>query len=234
MRSVAGCVLALLLCACTAWAHALDRETYFDPRPGARLPTSLVLRDELARQVPLRRFTGRVPIVLMLGYLACNGECARVADAAVAALRGAGLQAEVHYVPLFISVDPRDDGVMVQPRVNWNVLTGARAASEVARTVGFRYFYDERTGTFDHPSGFVVLTPDGEVSRYFTGARFDAAEVGAAVRAAQPEPHTLLERVLSCCMRDDALGRYGRAFFSVVQIGLALVASALFFLWQRR
>ena len=54
----------------------------------------------------------------------------------------------------------------------------------MADAIGFRYVYDPETKQYAHASGFVVLTPEGKVARYFFGVTFDPKEIQAALTAA--------------------------------------------------
>src|SRR6266850_2177925 len=51
------------------------------------------------------------------------------------------------------------------------------ASSAPADGVGFRYAYDSISKQYAHPSGLVVLTPDGKISRYLFGVTFSPREL---------------------------------------------------------
>lgn len=197
-------------------ALAAQAAVHFDIRPGALAPVS-----------------AKTPIVLVLGYRDCLHLCSTVAEGVEEALRRAGLRADADYTPMFASIDPRETGA--RPFHGWKVLTG-NTASSMAEAVGFQYEYEKASGEFEHPAGFVVLTPGGRVSRYFEGVRFDPAEVRKALRfAAAGETPGLLERVALVCFHDPVSGKYDRIVLAVLKLLLALfVASLGIYLWRHR
>ena len=52
----------------------------------------------------------------------------------------------------------------------WHFLTGDQASIDrLIERAGFRYVWDTETKQFAHPTGIVVLTPDGRLARYLFG-----------------------------------------------------------------
>lgn len=221
----AALVIALL--ALTAQAH--ERAIDFDPHPGAVVPGTLAFHE--AR---LGDYYGSAPVVLVLGYLGCINLCGTTLDGVTLALRGTGLEPERDYRALFVSIDPRDEKAPPGRRSGWHFLTGATAAADVAKAVGFNYRFDAASGEFAHPAGFVVLTPQGEIARYFTGVRYDANEVRAAIAGARRgEVQSAFERILLLCFHDPVGGRYTAAVMNTLRAAmLLLLAGAAFAAWR--
>ena len=70
----------------------------------------------------------------------------------------------------------------------WHFLTGEQASIDLLTdTVGFRYGYSQPQDRFAHPTGVVVLTPSGKISRYFDGIDFPSADLGTPIDAAGAE-----------------------------------------------
>ena len=194
----------------------------FDEHPGAAVPG-------------LGDYYGRSPIVLVLGYLGCVNLCGATLTGVSEALRDTGLQADRDYTALFMSIDPRDEKAAPERRPGWHFLTGAAAGARVADAVGFRYRFEEESGQFAHPAGFVVLTPDGRVARYFEGVRFNAAELRDAIAsAAKGEMQTSFERLLLVCFHDPLGAKNTAAVMNGVRIAMALLLlGAGFLAWRR-
>jgi protein SCO1/2 len=212
----------LLICA-TAQAHESD--VAFEARPGAAVPAALSFRES-----PLVRYLGAAPVVLVLGYESCVNLCGMTLEGASEALRRTGLAPERDYTALFVSIDPRDEKAAPRRRPGWHFLTGAAAAARVAQAVGFRYRFDQASGEFAHPAGFVVLTPQGRVSRYFEGVRFDPAELKRSLLdASRGEARGGFEGFLLRCFRDPDNGRNTATVLAAVRI--ALIAFLLGFGW---
>jgi protein SCO1/2 len=92
--------------------------------------------------------------------------------------------------------------------------------------IGFRYAYDPETKQYAHPSGVIVLTPEGKISRYIFGATFDARELRDALFAAQQgeSTSTLSKLFLLCYHYNPITGKYGTLIMSIVRIaGIATV-----------
>lgn len=212
----------ILLLALAARPVLADVDVAFTPHPGARVPA-------------LDPYYGGPPIVLVLGYLGCVNLCGTTLTGVDLALRDTKLVPDRDYRALFVSVDPRDEKTAPQGRPGWHFVTGAASAARVAQAVGFRYRYEKESGQFAHPAGFVVLTPDGTVSRYFEGVRFDDVELkNAIVEARQGQVQSTWERLVLVCFHDPLLGRNTPAVMMAVRIAMGLlVLAAGFFAWRR-
>jgi len=220
--------LALLLLFVAPAAFA-DIDVALDPHPGAT-----VSGDAAFREGRLGDYYGGAPVVLVLGYLGCVNLCGTTLTGVAEALQDTGLAAGRDYRALFVSVDPRDERAPPEHRPGWHFLTGAGAAAKVAAAVGFRYTYEKESGQFAHPAGFVVLTPDGRIARYFEGVRYDARELRQTLQsAARGETQTVWQRVLLVCFHDPLGGRNTPAVMLAVRLTMALLlAGAALFAWR--
>jgi protein SCO1 len=229
-------VFLLLLCM-LIWKTALAglRDVDFDPKPGAQAPLNVSFQ-EAGRRMRLDQYFGHAPVVLQLGYLGCINLCSTALIGVNEALSLTGLKPGRDYTALFVSIDPRDETAPPERREGWHFLTGARSAAALARSVGFRFAFEEASGQFAHPSGFVVLAPDGSVFRYFAGVRFDSREVrNALLDAARGASPGAFERLLFVCFHDPVSGRYNEAILDALRAAAALFAAALGWLaWRRR
>lgn len=94
-----------------------------------------------------------------------------------------------------------------------------QAAARLAQEVGFRYFYDKETDQFAHASGIVVLTPEGQVSKYFYGIDYSPRDLRLAlVEASSGEIGTWMDQALLLCYHYDPLtGTYGVVILTVIR-----------------
>ena len=93
----------------------------------------------------------------------------------------------------------------------WHVLTGNKQEIDaLTQAVGFQYIYDPIEDEYAHPAGIVVLTPQGQISRYLYGLDFSATDVRLAlVEAADQRIGSIVDRALLICYHYDPLtGRY--------------------------
>ncbi len=133
------------------------------------------------------------------------------------------------------------DGV-AQPRID--ALVGpAASVSELAAAAGFGVQRVDDTAdaaspaTFAHAAGFLVVTPEGRVSRYFLGVRHDPAALRGALDAADDDVvGGLVDRlVLLCAHLDPSLGRHSAAVMLVLRIvGVCLMLALAGWIWRHR
>jgi protein SCO1/2 len=224
---VKAAAFLFLLLSCPAFAQV---DVSFDEHPGATVPGDVAFREGR-----LAGYYGGRPVVLVLGYLGCVNLCGTTLNGVDEALRGTGLVADRDYRALFVSIDPRDEGAARERRPGWHFLTGAASAARVANAVGFRYRFEKASGQFAHPAGFVVLTPDGRVARYFEGVRFDASDLKKAVLSAgEGETQNALQHLLLVCFHDPLLGKNTAAVMTGIRIAVATFLLGLGFLAWRR
>ncbi len=236
----------------------------FEQRLGATLPPGLRLVDAAGAVVDWRALaaSGR-PIVLLPAYYRCATLCGTVAHGALEALADTGLAPDTWRLLLF-SVDPHDtpaDARVLQAvyadYARWarpqaygahppdlRLLTGAAADSRaLARAVGFDW---QAAGApaapgappdYAHPTGLVVLTPQGVVSRYLLGVRFDARALRSAlVEAADGRIGTPAEHLLLACAHLDPLaGRHSATVLALLRgVGLAALGLLGAWVWRHR
>jgi len=207
----------------------------YDQKPGAQVSPALAFRDDTGKTVRLGDYFGRKPIVLIPGYYGCPMLCTLVLNGAIDSFRGLKQDAGDGFEVIFVSIDPSETPALAAEKKQnylrrydrgradgWHFLTGDEPSIRVlADEIGFRYAYDPAIKQFAHPSGFVVLTPDGHVSRYFTGVTFAAKDVDTALHeaAAGKAGPPAGDSFLLCFHYAPWHGRYGRLVMVVVRIG---------------
>jgi protein SCO1/2 len=107
----------------------------------------------------------------------------------------------------------------------------------LARAAGFHYIRDAATEQIAHPAGFLIATPAGRISHYFTGVRFEPRDLRLAlVEASAGSIGTPTDRLaLLCSHFDPATGRYSVAVMTLARVVCLLVLAALAaWIWRRR
>lgn len=216
----------------------------FRQHPGAQLPMDAVLRDEAGRQVRLGTLIGGRPAVLVLEYLRCPNLCGLVLASLVRDLAAAGLEPGRDLAFVAISFDPKEgpaDAAAARAdylklygkaavAAGWHFLTGPEPqVRRIADAVGFRYRYDPAIGQYAHPAGFVVLTPEGRISRYLLGFEHGPAQLKTAVAEAaqsrvEPPAHPLL---LLCFGYDPQQGTVAYLIMQALRAAALAAAIAL-------
>ena len=225
---------------------------------GDRIPAGLSFRDSTGHLVAfddlLRQ--GR-PLVVTLGYYRCPMLCGLVLDGLAKALKTGGLTLGKDFTAVSVSIDPNEEAKLADeqqkrilaaiggpgapaPAEDWPFLMGDPENSRLlARTVGFRYKYDEQSKQFAHSAVAFVLTPAGVISRYLYGVDFLARDVRLAlVEASGGRVGTSFDKVLLSCYRYDPVNRkYAPYVFAFVRGGALMVffalAGLLTILWRK-
>jgi protein SCO1/2 len=240
-RTLAVALACLLSCPAGAHSDAAVRALDFEQRLGQRLPLQAAFVDEGGRRAPLAAQFGREPVVLVLGYLTCPNLCDTTLAGVLETLRQSGLRAGSDYRALFVSIDPEDttrgsanskaQRVRRQDQRAWHFLTGGKASIDaLAGAAGFGYVYDPGQRQYAHPAGFVVVTPQGVIARYFPGVRFEPSELRfALLDAANGKTGTVADRLLLLCRHLDPKGKHTQAIMTTLRaaVGLFLIAGGV-------
>jgi protein SCO1 len=209
-----------------------------DQQLSAQLPLDERFRNAKGETTSLREALGGIPAVLVLGYYRCTNLCEAVRAGVAQAVAGSGLRLAEQFNVVLLSIDPREvpqDAAaakradeLAHPRAHvgeWRYLVGAPAASAaVARAIGFRAFFDARSGQYAHAAGIVVVSAAGQVTQYLLGVQFSPLTLRLAlISASHGRIGSLVERlVLLCCAYDSSNGRYSLLIARVLQ-GLGIL-----------
>lgn len=215
-----------------------------DEHVGARLPLGAAFTTSDGKRVTLGDFFGNgQPGLLVLSYAHCAMLCGVVLRGVSDLLRDYRPHPGERFTLVNVSIDPRetpheaarirastlaragDSGVPARAAF----LVGERRSIDaVANAVGFRYAWDPPTAQYAHPAVMFVISPKGEVTRYFYGLRFEPEEVRAALFGGPPPLARSLKTAVLACFRSDVLERrYGGVIARAFQLGGLLVLAAL-------
>ncbi len=161
-----------------------------DQKLGAQVPLDLVFRDESERPITLREaMQGKVTILVPV-YFRCPMLCTRVLNGLVDGLSAMPNDFSVGgpFNIITVSMDPKEHADLgtakktaylqaygrLGAEQGWRFLTGKKeAVGALLDSVGYRYEFDKAFKEYNHPSGIIILTPEGKVSRYFLGIGYD-------------------------------------------------------------
>ena len=242
MKSVClpTCIVLLLAAAAAGAAPPASEmprlltEIGLDQRLNEPLPLDVPFRDEDGREVTLARYFGRRPVILTLVYYECPMLCTQVLNGVVSALGVLRFSIGEEFDVVTISFDPGETPELAAAKKaayvkrynrpgaerGWHFLTGSpRAIKAVTEAVGFRYAYNEGVDQYAHVSGFMVLTPEGRLSRYFYGIEYGPRDIRLAlVEAADGRIGSPVDQLLLYCFHyDPRSGRYSLAIMRVVR-----------------
>jgi protein SCO1/2 len=216
----------------------------FEQRLNEPLPLDVPFKDETGRAVKLGEYFGRKPVVLTFVYYECPMLCTEVLNGLESSLRVLNETVGKEFDVVTISFDPKETPVLAagkkkayleryqrpEAEHGWHFLTGDQASIDaVTSAAGFNFTWDEASHQFAHPSGIVVVTPAGKVSRYFFGIDYAARDLKfALIESSNGKIGSLAERVLLYCYHyDPAQGNYGFVAMRAVRIGGGVTLLAL-------
>ena len=233
-------IVAFVMPASAVTPGDLSRVT-FEQHAGLQLSRELVFHDENRQPFRFGDRSGKKPTILVLGYYRCPMLCTLINDGLIQALQEMRLSVGRDFQIVDVSIDPAEtpgDAARQKSEyvrrygrhgaaAGWHCLVGDQhSIAQLADEIGFRYAYDSETKQYAHPSGVVVLTPEGRISRYIFGASFDARELRDAIAAAREgkSTSTFSKLFLLCYHYNPITGKYGAVILSILRVaGIATV-----------
>lgn len=227
-------VLAQRLPAQSLTATQLSRIS-FDQKLNTQISLDLPFRDENGKTVRIGEYFGRKPVVLVLGYYQCPMLCTLTFNGMVEAMNDMKWSIGKEFNVVHVSINPKETPEIAAAKkktyvrqygragaaAGWHFLTGDEASiRKLADEVGFHYAYDPAINQYAHPSGLIVLTPEGKTAKYFFGVKFSPAQLFAALQgASQEKVGSPIERlVLLCFCYSPIHGKYGQLIMTIVRI----------------
>jgi protein SCO1/2 len=202
-----------------------------DEHLNAQVPLDLTFVDDTHHAVKLGDyFKGKKPVVLQLGYYGCPMLCDLISQGATDSLKKIPLTAGTDFEVVFISIDPKESWTLAQGKKKsyvqeydragsaggWHSLTGQEdQIKKITQAVGFNYKWVPTAGQFSHPAGLILCTPEGKISRYLYGVKFDSQTLRLSlVEASEGKIGTTTDHFLLTCFQFD--GKQGKyAFFAM-------------------
>jgi protein SCO1 len=226
----------------------------FKQHPGYQISRDLVFRNENNQPIKLGDLFGEKPVILVLGYYRCPMLCTTINDGLINALENLWASAGADFQVVDISIDANENAAAAMAKKSlylrrygrsgaaggWHCLVGEqKSIAQLASEAGFDFVYDPETREYAHPSGVIVLTPTGKISRYLFGVNFDAKELDNALAAAkQNKSNSVLSQLFLVCYHYNPItGKYGGLILSVLRTAslgfVALIAWWVFSMARR-
>jgi protein SCO1 len=210
----------------------------FDQRLGEKVPLDLKFTDENGDEVTIGQCIGGKPTILILAYYRCPMLCGEVLAGVLDSIRQMPrLTCGKDFNIVAVSFDPKEKpGLALAKKryfVNeygrreadfgWKFLTGGKEnIDKLTEAVGFHYEYDRSIKEYNHPSGIMIVTPEGVLSRYLPGIEYlDRGDNGqlledrtktlrlSLVEAGEGQIGTLSDKVFLTCYRyNPHTGKY--------------------------
>lgn len=216
-------------------------------KPDQQLPAALPFLDDHGREVTLGDYFNQgKPIILTLNYYRCPMLCEVTLKGMVDGLRASGLQVGRDYEVVTVSFDALETPKLAAAKKKsyveywddpaaldgWHFLTGEQRQIDTLTTLtGFQYRWVEARKEYAHPAVIMVATPEGKLSRYLYGVRYDPQTLRLTlVDASEGKIGTPMDQILLFCFHyDSAAGRYAPVAFNIMRLGGAITVVLLFF-----
>jgi protein SCO1/2 len=224
-----------------------------DEKLGAKVDPYYEFIGEDGHEVKLGKFLnqGR-PVILNFVYYGCPMLCNRVLNGLTEVLREMPGTPGQDFEIVTVSIDPHETFDLARQKrqgqlasygreaSGWHFLTDRQGnVKRLAEQVGFNYRFDDHTQQYAHAAGFIVLTPDGTVSHYLYGVKYQKKDLELAFSdAAQSKTGSTIQRLLMFCFHyDPQADNYSVLATNVMRGGGALtvliLGTVLFRLWRR-
>lgn len=244
-------LLLSLIIAFSAVLHAAEPIPYelknvgITEHPGDPIDLNLTFTDESGAAIPLKGFfDGNRPVVMTLAYYGCPNLCGLLLNGITDAFSDLSWTTGREFEYVNVSIDPTEKPELAaQKKENflktydrtdaakgWHFLVGDEASIRaLAQQIGFAYYYDKDEKQYAHGSAAYVLTPDGKLSRYLFGVRFEPRDLRLAmVEASKGKIGNIVDHVLLYCYRYDPKSRkYSLIATRLLKIGAGITIVAI-------
>lgn len=245
---IIGCALlapALPAAGAARSAEDLTRGIAYEQHLGQQVSPELTFVDDQGRPVKVGSYFRGRPVVLAMGYYRCPMLCGIGINATARTLEEFPPEsASRDFEFVFVSVDPSENYLAAAEKKRdylrrlgwapaaerWHFLTGGEAeAARLADQIGFRYRYDPEAKQYIHPSGLVILSPEGKITSYLLGIDYPAAEFERALGKARRGEPGIAGRIISivCFSQSPVPGTVGYYVLIALRCGAVLTLGGL-------
>jgi protein SCO1/2 len=172
----------------------IDEKTYL----GTKINDDFIIKDETGNDFAMGNMLGK-PLILALSYYSCDGACSVINQNLKEILKGVDRwQVGEDYNVLTVSFDQYDtqatlsDFIQKVGFVNglpsgWKMTTMLNKEDILKFTgsVGFKFFWSPRDALFLHPNVYIMLSPEGRVTRYLYGSSIGSEDMQLAITKAK-------------------------------------------------
>lgn len=230
-----------------------------DYQLGAQVSPNLVFTNSEGERVKLGDyFDGERPVILQLGYYQCPMLCGLVFEGVHTAVGEMDWVPGDQYQIITVSIDPAEMPSLAKSKKEtlttdlennagmsgsedgWHFLVGeSHMIERLADEVGFGFTWVREQQQFAHPAVIMILSPDGKITRYLSGVKYEPQTLRLSlVEASEGKVGSILDNFLLTCLHyDPALGTYSATAMGIMRIGGAVTVVILMmviggFLWR--
>jgi protein SCO1/2 len=216
----------------------------FTQNLNTQVPLDLRFVNEEGREIRLGDYFKGKPVILVPGYYGCPMLCTLVLNGLVESMEDMKWRVGTDFEIINFSINPEEGPALAAAKKRnylkrygrsgaergWHFLTGQESAIQaLSHSIGFAYQFDPATRQYAHPSGVVIITPEGRVARYLFGVNFASRELyGSLKDAAAEHVSSPVQQLLLLCFHYNPLtGKYSASILGVLRLMSAATALAL-------
>lgn len=234
-----------------------------DQRLNEFVPTDTEFKDEYGRPIKLQRYFNEKPVVILPIFYKCPGICETELFGLIDSLKGFKRDfVGREFTVVILGIDPNEGADLAADKKDtaiaaymgassdkarrafaergWHFLTGdLKNIRKVTDALGFKFTFDETNGNIVHPSGLMVLTPSGKISRYFLSTDYPQQLLLDAIRKAGKEEIGARDDrpfFLACIEVDPLTGQKTLNILNVLKtmgVVTILALGGAIFIWNR-
>jgi protein SCO1/2 len=239
-----------ILSAYFALASSFQNEVRFEQKLHEQIPNATLI-DEEGSAIRISEVLTSKPSILVFTYYRCPNLCTLVLNGLSESLSKIPQIFGRDYQVITVSINPSEKPALARAKRDsylarlgftkrdfeksspWRFFTAdAEELLRLTNAAGFFFKFDPVSKEYSHPSGVVILTPRGIISRYFFGIQFRPLELSKALAEAQLEKTGgLAEKILLNCLHyDPKTGKYSVSILLGLRTAAAIGALALLLL----
>jgi len=219
------------------------------------VPLRLTFTGGDGESVTLGELIDGKPTILTLNYYDCPTLCTFQLNGLVDALKQMKWTLGEEFNVVTVSFDPTEGPELAEVKQRGYMSVYNREGADggwrfhvadeeniraLTEAVGFKYAFDEKSGEWMHTSTLVFLTPEGRISLYMNGVKFNARDIRfALVDASNGKVGSFADDFLlfTCFRYDPDADSFVPSAFLMVRTGgvltLLVMAVGAFVLWRR-
>ena len=239
-------------------AHEIPKELKnvgITEKRGAKIDLSTTFKKENGKTVSLAQlFETKKPVLMTVVYYDCPSLCNYHLNGLLDVFKEMNWTAGKDFTFIALSMDEKETPQIASPKKQnylkafgridagsgWHFLTGTKAnIKKITNQIGFQFEWNEKQKQFAHASAATLLTPQGEVSRYFYGVEFNPKDLRLAlVEAGKGRIGNFIDQLILYCFQfDPSKNKYTLYALNIMRLaGLAFVIVLGFILvplWRR-
>lgn len=221
------------------------KEIGLEQKLGNRVQWAAEFRDESGKKVRLQTLFGKRPVILLPIFYTCTGVCnLEMSGITEALILSEKLEVGRDVEVVALGIHPKETWELARAKEKqvlasyhkskdprgWHFLTGdMENIRAVTDSLGFKFSYDEAKNRVNHPSGIMVLTPNGIISSYLVGARYkpERLEKFVATAAAEEVGQKTQELFFGCIHIDPVTGKRSIVIEQVLRVFAAITMIAI-------